>query len=72
MNYLVKKLLLKDPLKRPNCDQILDFELIQALANMELKPDLIKATQMVATIKQPSDFMFMKTSDFPGAKYSQE
>ena len=50
MNFLVKKLLTKDPLRRPTVEQILEYEIIRELTN-DLPEDVNNHLSMVKTIR---------------------
>ncbi|CDW76875.1 protein kinase domain containing protein [Stylonychia lemnae] len=80
INRLIKKLLMKNPLKRPNCSQILEYEIIQSYLNNQ--PSLYQQyenlenrqvkSKLAKTIKQPKDFYFMNTGDFPEKNYAKK
>lgn len=50
MNILVRKLLDKNPLKRPSCAQILEFEMFQKIAVLELGENVQNETKLYKTI----------------------
>jgi serine/threonine protein kinase len=85
LNLLLRKLLMKNPLKRPSCQQILETPLINRFIAKSFieglrdpifqeiyTPHIDLKEHMLSTIRAPKEFLYLQGKDLPPPYYPKE